>query len=109
MPVYDLICTNDHLQENAVRSYRKYGICPICHEDCRPYWKQCPAIDIWGGPQFVTSLDRQFDSKSELKETLKEYAMEPAGDRVGGARNEDGFKRSTYSYKGQARRGDPTI
>lgn len=104
-PAYDLICPNDHVQHDQMREYKKYGVCPECHESARPLWLSAPALDIWGGPKFVKSLDRQFDSKSEMKRELKRCGVEPAGDTVGGARNNDGFKGSKFSYAGQSNRG----
>lgn len=42
--------------------------------------------DLWGQPTYVRSLDREFDSKSDLKAYLKANGLQEAGDKVNGAR-----------------------
>ena len=46
--------------------------------------------DSWGGPRYIASLDRSFDSHSDLKRHLHEegLALAPSAERSGGARNE---------------------
>lgn len=61
--------------------------------------------DITGGSFYVKSLDREFDSKSDLRSHLKANGLSEAGDRVGGARNESHLNLGkTFSYRGQGSR-----
>ena len=61
--------------------------------------------DITGGPIYMRSLDREFDSKSSLRSYLKENGLQEAGDKVGGARNESHLNLGKgFSYKGMSRR-----
>lgn len=95
MPIYDLTCPQGHRFE----AYCKVDELPPCRVCERPTHR-LPAIfntDCWGGPRFVTSLDRSFDSRAELKGHLKRIGMEEAGDKVGGAREEK-FRKRIYKF-----------
>ena len=61
--------------------------------------------DIWGAPQYHPALDMTFASKSDLRAHLKSRNLMEAGDKVGGARNEDylGLGKR-FSYKGKQNR-----
>lgn len=88
MPIHDLICgrcANIELDVAVVA-----GRYPKCKE-CGGKQKWFPSkvnVDAWGGPTYVASMDKTYDSKSSLKAELKRLGLEPAGDRVGGARTE---------------------
>ena len=61
----------------------------------------------WGGSKFITSLDRTFDSRSELNAYLKANNLQqaPSADRHHGARNESHLNLGKIiSYPGQTRR-----
>ena len=61
--------------------------------------------DAWGGPRFVGGLDREFDSKSDLRKEMKRQGLSEAGDPVHGARNEDHLNLGKgFSYRGQGSR-----
>jgi hypothetical protein len=55
----------------------------------------------WGHSRYVPSLDKTFDSRSDFRKELKRCHFEDAGDHVHGARNNDGFKGTKFSYAGQ--------
>lgn len=96
MPIYDLLCSAGHEFE----AYCKMDECPRCA--CGKETRRLPTLPArieWGGPKFVTSLDRSFDSRSDLRRHLKQHGWEEAGDKVGGARNEK-FEKKIYSGRG---------
>lgn len=86
---------------------RPDGAMPLCPK-CGGERQWIPAklnTDIWGSGQYVTSLNREFASKSDLKRYLRENGLSEAGDRKGGARNESHLNMGkTFSYKGQVGR-----
>jgi hypothetical protein len=43
-------------------------------------------------------------STREREKKMARMGYIPAGDKVGGARNQDGYKRSLFSYAGQSKR-----
>lgn len=102
MPLYDMLCHDcEHVEVDAWRKCNEWGACESCGS---ANVKPRPALfgtDCWGGPKYVSSLDREFDSRSDLKKFLKEHNFSEAGDRVGGARDEN--KKRIYSYSGQSK------
>jgi len=56
----------------------------------------------WDGPrQYRTMREEPFASKREMKQWCKDRGLEEAGDKVGGARNEDHLNMGKlYSYSG---------
>ena len=81
----------------------------LCSRDAPP---QCCKQDMqrvvgtvnhfeWGGPRtYLNCRDEPFSSRSELKAWQKENGLGEAGDKVGGARNEDRLKNNLFSYAG---------
>jgi hypothetical protein len=107
MPVHDLFCKAcGHIERDQIVKQGAYGECASCG-GARNWLPSRVNTDIWGSPQYIESLDRTFDSKSDLKVELKRCGFEPAGDKVRGARNEDRYKGSSFAYKGQTGRGTP--
>lgn len=74
-------------------------------ERCRKPMLRVPQkfhADAWGGPRWVGGLEQTFDSKSEWRRELRSKGLIEAGDRVGGARNEDHLNLGKgFSYAGQ--------
>jgi hypothetical protein len=71
--------------------------------------------DIYGSEQTSRVLDEgisadgnnrplTFTSTRERERKMRTMGYEPAGDRVHGARNEDGLKGKKFIYPGQSRR-----
>lgn len=106
MPVHDLRCTKcEAIVRDQIVTGTEYGRC-----SCGGLRTWLPArvnTDIWGSPRYLESLDRTFDSKSDLTKELKRCGFEPAGDKVRGARNEDRYKGTSFNFPGQRRRGTP--
>ena len=94
--------------------------CPLCDKVEKsiwrqpPYWPACSvcggprgnaylrpiATTSWGGPRYYASLDRQFDSRSDLEAYTKStdprngkrrLVQAEAAEKHHGARNEDGL------------------
>jgi hypothetical protein len=61
--------------------------------------------DAWGAPKWVGGIEQRFDSKSEWRRELRRQGLSEAGDRVGGARNEEHLNLGKgFSYAGQGSR-----
>jgi DNA-directed RNA polymerase subunit RPC12/RpoP len=104
MPIHDLRCVRCEEIEENVSVYREnYPKCPSCGGK-RTWVPAKMTTDSWGGPRWVNGIDRYFDSRSDLKSYLKRNGVLEAGDAVGGARNNDGMKRSHFSYANQKKR-----
>jgi len=106
--IHDLRCLQCGAIATDVPCVRRedggFPLCPLCG-GTRTWIPAKLNTDIWGSGQYVTSLDREFGSKSELRAHLRENGLSEAGDRVGGARNESHLNLGkTYSYNGQVGR-----
>lgn len=87
-------------------------VCENVHEGWRDEKQVCCGLEMtrlmgghhfeWGGPrQIRTMREEPFSSKGDMKAWCKERGLEEAGDKVGGARNEDHRDLGTlYSYPG---------
>jgi hypothetical protein len=114
MPIHDLRCDRCGRidQDVALRGTRR---CPSCGRKMTIDFSRWRTVntDIWGHPQYIASMpgegprgDGTF-SRSELKAWMRTNGMREAGDRVGGARNEEHLHLGkSYSYKGQGKRCD---
>lgn len=102
MPTYDLLCQHcEHQQPDVWRRWPDWGVCPECgSRDVQPL-PSLFATDSWGGPKYIQSLGKTFDTRSDLKKELKRCGFTEAGDRVGGAR--DTITKRIYSYSGQSK------
>ena len=106
MPIHDLRCTQcEKIVRDQIIKGSDYGRCACGGE--RTWLPVKVTTDIWGGPKYIESLDRTFDARSDLKSELKRCGFEPVGDKVRGARNEDGYKGTSFQYPKQSRRGSP--
>ena len=79
--------------------------CPECNAlmDKMPSLFSTPE---YGGPQWSQAAARTFDSRSEERAYWKQSGFTEAGDKVGGARNEDHLNLGKiYSAKGLSKRG----
>lgn len=103
MPVHDLLCTAGHIEENVPVRGRPY---PPCRCGAPRDWMPTKCnTDEWGQSRYFKSLDRTFGSKSELRQYMKEHHAQEAGDKVGGARNEDHLRLGkAFSFSGQTNR-----
>lgn len=106
MPIYEYRCETDDLMILELRAIGERNdpvSCPTC---CEPMQRLLPRVihtTSWGGPRYVASFDRTFDSRSELEQYKKACHVEDAGDRVGGARNEERRKHNTYFSSAERR------
>ena len=73
--------------------------CSYCGSESEKIFTQLHT-DIWGGPQYVTSLDQTFDSKSDLKSWLSanDMVQSPTAEKHGGAYLRDGAPRTSRIY-----------
>ncbi len=109
--LHDVYCGHcDHEEEGVWFDHAKPPHCSRCGHSVRPRITHVNT-DAWGGPRFIPSLDRTFDSHADLKSYMKRNHMEPAAsaDKHHGARNESHLglgklysgagikKRSSYS------------
>lgn len=103
MPIYDLFCPHcDHELYDVVRPAQKWGKCPKCSKEM----KMKPTTshtDVLGSEQWSDVLDISYTSTRERERKMKAINFDPAGDKVGGARNEK-KPPVLYSYAGQTRR-----
>ena len=61
----------------------------------------------YGGPRYSVAADQTFSSRSEEKAYWKANGFTEAGDKVGGARNEDHLNLGkVFSGKGLTKRGN---
>jgi hypothetical protein len=96
--LHDLRCENGHETHDVLVSAGCFPACAICNQPMRPdysRWTRGLATDSWGGPRYFTSLDETFASRSELKAHLKRMGWMEAGDKVGGARNEEQLRHKS--------------
>lgn len=98
-PIHDLRCTVCKRLELDVRvCERPYPECPECGGE-RDWVPAKVSTDEWGQSRFIASLDREFSSRSELRSYMRSEGLLEAGDKVGGARNEDRLRGTVFSGK----------
>lgn len=96
-PLHDLRCKSCmRVEIDVVVFERPYPECPECGGP-RDWVPSRLNTDEWGQSRFIASLDREFDSKSALRAYRKANGLLEAGDRVGGARNEDRLRGTVFS------------
>jgi len=96
MPIHDLRCKRcEQIELDVVVHDRPYPRCTCGGE--RDWVPSKMRTDSWGQSRYFKSLDMTFDSKSSLKAYMKKEGIIEAGDRQGGARNEDHYKGTVYS------------
>lgn len=113
MPIHDLHCTscNADFPDVMVRC-GDYGSCELCGGE-RTWTPRGFVTDVYGAEVVDTVLREavgvplRYRTSREREKKMKRLGYDPAGDKVGGARNDDGYKRSLFSYRGQARKGTP--
>lgn len=106
MVFHDLRCLACDARENDVLldGGAPFPPCQLCG-GARTWVPARLNTDAWGQSTYVSSLDREFASRSDLRKYLSDNGLREAGDRVGGARNESHLRlgRAT-SYPGQVTR-----
>lgn len=109
MPLYDLHCTAcGHEVRNVMTPAGEWGTCAKCQAPMT--WTPFVfATDVRGCETVSSVLDESRDevtghnrplswtSTREREQKMKRMGFEPAGDRVGGARNSDGYKGTIFS------------
>lgn len=115
MPIHDLHCTRCIRERFDVKIVG--GEYPLCRCGAPMTWTpRMVNTDVRGSEQTSRVLDEglsatgvnkplSFTSTRERERKMRAMGYEPAGDKVGGARNNDGFKGSLFSFQGQSRRG----
>jgi hypothetical protein len=108
MPTFDMLCKKcDSIYEDVffLAGEAQVHIC----EGCGAMTNKMPALfstPEYGGPQYSQAAGMTFGSRSEEKAYWKNNGFTEAGDKVGGARNEDHLHTGKiYSGKGLTRRG----
>jgi len=82
-----------------------------CAQPMRVDWShgQAPHNDVYGSPKWNEAVGDFVGSTREADTAMRLAGFEPAGDRVGGARNEDHMGLGkVFSYSDQTRRSSPT-
>lgn len=105
MILRDLYCPGcDKTERDQFIEDEEYPPCGRCGKRMKN-WITKVNTDTWGGPQYHPALDMHFASKSDLRKYMKERKLVEAGDKVGGARNEDylGLGKR-FSYEGKLNR-----
>lgn len=89
-----------------------YGTCSACGGE-RTWTPRGFMTDLCGS-EVVDNVLRTADGKPlryrstrDRESQMRAMGYEPAGDKVGGARNNDGYKRSHFSFSGQRSHRDP--
>ncbi len=90
MPLFDMECPKCEGVEEVFFLAREEHTaeCSMCNEPMR----KLPSLvntSEWGSPQWDDAAQQRFGSRSERDQHYKALGYEPAGDKVGGARNED--------------------
>lgn len=107
MPLHDLHCQDCGWEAlNVAVSYGAYGSCSACGGEMT-WTPRGFNTDVTGG-EIVDNVLREapgrpltYRSTRDREQKMKRLGFDPAGDKVGGARNEDRYKRSLWSYGGQ--------
>lgn len=96
-PVHDLRCKAcQRMELDVIVFERPYPECPECG-GARDWVPARLNTDEWGQSRFIASLDREFASKADLRAYQKANGLLEAGDKVGGARNEDRLRGTVFS------------
>jgi hypothetical protein len=113
MPLHDLRCTAcEAVRENVWVRGTDYPPCPSCggRMDWLPF---VPMTDCYGSTKTSEILYEDigtpatYSSRRELERKMKRMNFEPCGDKVGGARNDDGYRGSSFSFAGKMTRSSP--
>ena len=110
MPIHDLHCTRCVRERfDVVVSGTAY---PLCQCGAPMTWTPARVqTDVRGSEQVSSVLDEapgvplRYTSTRERERKMRAMNYDPAGDKVGGARNNDGYKRTRFSFQGQPHRG----
>ena len=106
MPVHDLYCRGcDAEKRNVEASVDSMPTC--CGAEMRVDWShgKAPSTDVYGSRRWNEAVGDYVGSTREAETTMRLAGFEPAGDRVGGARNEDHMGLGkVYSYSEQTNR-----
>lgn len=112
MPTFDMICEACDLIEEDVfflANEEHRFKCP----DCKRGMVKMPALfstPEYGGPKYSVAADQVFASRSEEKAYWKANGFTEAGDKVGGARNEEHLNLGkVFSGKGIKKRGTSSL
>lgn len=96
-PVHDLRCKAcQRMELDVIVFERPYPECPECG-GARDWVPARVNTDEWGQSRFIKSLDLEFGSKGELRSYMKSNGLLEAGDKVGGARNEDRLRGTVFT------------
>lgn len=112
MPMHDLRCkVCDVVRENVFVRGTSYPPCPSCGGETT--WVPFVfATDCYGSTKTSQILYEDvgrpatYSSRRELESKMKRIGFDPCGDKVGGARNEDGYRGRSFS-DGKTARSTP--
>ena len=113
MPIHDLRCRScEAVQANVMVKGTDYPKCERCGGETTwiPF---LVATDVYGETKTSDVLyeaigkPATYTSRRELEKKMRAMNFEPAGDKKNGARNEDGYKASSFSFSGKTTRGTP--
>ena len=112
MPTFDMICeVCDEIVEDA------FFLANEAHDlncpQCNALMVKMPSLfstPEYGGPRYSVAADQVFASRSEEKAYWKANGFTEAGDKVGGARNEDHLNTGkVFSGGGVKHRGTSSL
>ena len=113
MPIHDLRCRScEVVRENVWVRGTDYPACPSCGGEMT--WIPFVfATDCYGSTKTSDILYEDigrpatYSSRRELERKMKAINFDPCGDKVGGARNEDSYKATSFSIGGKTSRATP--
>ena len=107
MPIHDVHCTRCVREQYDVQVVR--GEYPICKCGAPMTWTPTRfQTDVRGSEQVSRVLDEapgvplRFTSTREREKKMRAMNYEPAGDKVGGARNDDGYRGTIFLDGGRS-------
>ena len=117
MPVHDLFCTSCNIMRENVwcRIGARGVLLPRCQR-CggKQRWMPfVPNTDVYGSTKTSEVLYEDigrpatYTSRRELEAKMKRIGFTPCGDPVGGARNNDGYRGTSFSQAGMTSRATP--
>ncbi len=113
MPIHDLRCKScDAIETNVLVSVNQYGWCQKCGGP-RTWVPFVPMTDVYGSTKTSEVLYEDigkpatYSSRRELEKKMSRLGYSPCGDSVGGARNNDGYKGTSFSIAGKQSRSTP--
>ena len=113
--LHDMRCTVCEAVElnQLVPSDGNYSPCAKCGGKRTWIPSFVPMTDVYGSTKTSEILyeavgkPATYSSRRELERKMHAIGFDPCGDKVGGARNEDGYRGTSFSIAGKTTRATP--